>query len=131
MKRKTLVFISIALIVSGCASVEGPVSKKHYSSKESLEYLQEVLTFNRKRYVQNHPNLKANLKRAISEGRIMKGMTKEQAKASWGEPDITYRSVTNNIIIEQWVYKDNIDNVNFEKRDYYLNFRGGVLGSWQ
>lgn len=131
MKRKILIFISFALILSSCASVEGPISKKHYSSKENLEYLQELLSHNRKKYVKSHPNLKPYFKMAILDGRVAKGMAKEEVKASWGEPDIVYRSVTNKIVNEQWIYKDNVDNLNSEKQDCYLIFRGNLLASWQ
>ncbi|MEW6008631.1 MAG: hypothetical protein AB1629_03250 [Candidatus Omnitrophota bacterium] len=131
MNKILLIFISFLFFLTSCASVEGPISKKHFSSKENLEYLEEVLLYNRKKYVEHHKNLKPYIKKAILEGRIVKGMNKAEVKASWGEATNSYRSVTNNIVIEQWIYKDNIDLATLEKRDYYLNFREGILRSWQ
>lgn len=131
MRKNLLLGIGIIFLLAGCASVEGPVSKKHYSSAENPAYLQEVLEYNRKQYLKEHPVLAPKLRQAILEGRLIKGMSKEEAKASWGAPDIVYRTVTNNIVNEQWVYKDNIDRLNLEKRSVYLTFRDNFLYSWQ
>ncbi len=52
---------------------------------------------------------------------IFIGMTKEQAKLSWGSPKKINKTVTGNVTYEQWVY-NNGD---------YVYFRNGKLTSWQ
>ena len=131
MRKNLLLAIGLIFLFYGCASVEGPISKKHYSSAQNLIYLQEVLEHSRKQYVKEHPVLAPKVRQVILEGRLLEGMSKEEAKASWGDPDIVYRTVTNNIVNEQWVYKGNIDRLNLEKRSVYLTFKDNFLYNWQ
>jgi hypothetical protein len=60
--------------------------------------------------------------KSIQEGEIFMGMTSEQVKASWGEPDDINRTVTKWGVHEQWVY---------EESRKYLYFEDGKLTSWQ
>lgn len=41
---------------------------------------------------------------AIEEGKVFVGMTDKQARMSWGKPEEINKTVTNNIVHEQWVY---------------------------
>jgi hypothetical protein len=60
--------------------------------------------------------------KSIQEGEIFMGMTSEQVKMSWGEPDDVNRTVTEWGVHEQWVY---------EESRKYLYFEDGKLTSWQ
>jgi hypothetical protein len=128
MRNYSLLGLALVFLF-GCARVIGPVSKKPYSSAVNLEYLQEVLEYNRSQYIKQHPGLSILKKQAILEGKLLKGMSKEEVKVSWGAPDIVYRSASNNIVNEQWLYK-NIDAFSLERRNVYLNFKGELLHSW-
>lgn len=130
MKKMILCLIMFALFLTGCVAVLGPISGKKYSSEDDLRYLQEVLEYERKQYIKDRPALDAAIKNLILEGRLMRGMTREEVKASWGKPDIVYRTVTNNIVNEQWQYKD-IDYLNMQQRSYYLTFKDNKLDKWQ
>ena len=57
----------------------------------------------------------------ISDGYIKRGMTKQQAKLSWGEPNQIHRTVFSGGVHEQWVYNNN----------QYLYFENGILTAWQ
>ena len=43
----------------------------------------------RSEYVERHLELTSEIKQAILEGKVIKGMTKEDVKASWGKPSRT------------------------------------------
>lgn len=60
----------------------------------------------------------------IISGKIWLGMTKEMAIESWGRADDINRTVTSNMIREQWVY-GGISN------RQYLYFENGILTTWQ
>ncbi|MBU2540370.1 MAG: hypothetical protein KJ593_00550 [Candidatus Omnitrophica bacterium] len=130
MKRFGLFLIVSILFFYGCATVEGPITKKKYSSEDDLEYQQEMLEHGRRQYIKKYPDLSLEMNKAIAEGKIIKGMSKEEVRASWGAPTIVYRTATNNVVNEQWIYKD-IDYTNLTRRSYYLNFKDNLLYSWQ
>jgi len=52
----------------------------------------------------------------ILEGSVWLGMTDEMARDSWGEPSKIDRTVTSNLVHEQWVYPS-----------LYLYFENGIL----
>ncbi|MDB5017055.1 MAG: hypothetical protein JWQ84_1887 [Mucilaginibacter sp.] len=56
----------------------------------------------------------------ISDGYIKRGMTKAQARLSWGEPNQIHRTVFSGGVHEQWVYDGG-----------YLYFENGILTAWQ
>ena len=58
-------------IITGCAA-SGPLIKPNYES--------------RREYVGKHSELTSEIRQAILEERVIKGMTKEDVKAIWGEP---------------------------------------------
>lgn len=130
MKRTLALLIFLSLGLSACFSVTGPITKKQYSSPEDPLYMQELLESDRLQYLKQHPQLNQRLRRLISEGRLVRGMTKDEVKASWGMPDTVYRTKTNTIVNEQWIYK-NIDPRTLIKIIYILNFRSEKLASWQ
>ncbi|MBL7130966.1 MAG: hypothetical protein ISS45_06170 [Candidatus Omnitrophica bacterium] len=71
---RTLAIFSFifSLTILGCAS-SGPLLKPDIDSRQG--------------YVMNHPELSYEIKQAILEGRVIEGMTKDDVRASWGEPD--------------------------------------------
>jgi outer membrane protein assembly factor BamE (lipoprotein component of BamABCDE complex) len=65
------IFVIFLIFLSGCAT-SGPLLRPSFNSRQE--------------YVRNHPRLSPEIKQAILEGRVIKGMTKEDVRASWGEP---------------------------------------------
>ncbi|MFH1201964.1 MAG: hypothetical protein V1674_03625 [Candidatus Omnitrophota bacterium] len=116
----------------GCAIVKGPISNKPYYSLENPDYKKELLEFKRGDYVRRHPGLRADIRASILNGQIVLGMNQEQVKASLGEPSQVYRSVSGNIINEQWVYEPDVDKTEAEfARSRILYFDNGILKSCQ
>ncbi|MDD4910168.1 MAG: hypothetical protein PHR44_05765 [Candidatus Omnitrophica bacterium] len=71
--------ISLAMIVIEGCSAAGPMGKPSIALK--------------KEYIQSQPALSPETKKAIIEGRVIRGMTKVDVRASWGAPnDIYYYS---------------------------------------
>ena|SRR3989338_4974368 len=62
------------LTVTGCA-VNGPLIKPSQDT--------------RREYVSKHPWLDKEIKQAILEGKVIKGMTREDVRAAWGKPSKT------------------------------------------
>lgn len=58
--------------------------------------------------------------RAVIARKILFGMTREQVRASWGDPDDINRTVTRSRTREQWVYGSQ-----------YVYFDNGVVTAWQ
>jgi len=73
----------------------------------------------RLKFVNSH-NLPARHKKLILEGSICIGMTKDEVKASWGEPDDINRFIYEWGTKEQWIYGDT-----------YLYFEGNKLTAIQ
>jgi len=79
MDIKRLYFIMTLIVFSfilsfttiGC-SATGPLLRPTINSREE--------------YIMSHPELSLEIKRAILEGRVIKGMTKDDVRASWGGP---------------------------------------------
>ena len=130
MKRVFALLIFLSLGLSACFTVTGPITKKQYSSPEDPVYMQELIEDGRLQYVKQHPKLNQRMKRIILEGRLVTGMTKDEVKGSWGMPDTVYRTKTNAIVNEQWIYR-NVDQRTFERVSFILNFRAERLASWQ
>lgn len=131
MKRVILLLIALSFALSACyTTVTGPVTKKKYDSSEDPRYIQETIEQGRLDYIRQHPKLNPNTKRIIMDGRLVKGMSKEEVRASWGPADTIYRTKTNEIVHEQWIYK-NIDPVTFDRLNYFLNFKNDKLSTWQ
>ena len=71
-RRYFIIFSFIILfILFGCAT-SGPLIRPNQSSRQE--------------YISNHPELSSDIKQAILNCRVIKGMTKEDVKMSWGEP---------------------------------------------
>lgn len=74
----------------------------------------------RQDYVKAHPELPERTKSAILKGSIIIGMSAEDARTSWGDPDKVNRTVSAFGVHEQWIYGNT-----------YAYFEDGVLKSWQ
>lgn len=95
-----------ALLLTGCASIDRAIDAPRQNRAQS--------------FVASNPDLDENVKRNIVEGRVLVGMTKDQAKAAWGEPTRKNLMGGQHGDFEQWVYPY-----------AYLYFRGGKVTSWQ
>jgi hypothetical protein len=71
-------------------------------------------------YIKDHPEVSDRIRQAIAEGSIVLGMTKEDTRASWGDPSHVNKTVNASGISEQWVYGNT-----------YVYFENGRLTSWQ
>ncbi|MBL7130969.1 MAG: hypothetical protein ISS45_06185 [Candidatus Omnitrophica bacterium] len=93
---RTLVIFSFIFLLTilGCAS-SGPLLKPDMDSRQG--------------YVMNHPELSYEIKQAILEGKVIKGMTKDNVRASWGEAseviDITKTRFYTGKSEESWIYR--------------------------
>jgi hypothetical protein len=75
----------------------------------------------RKSYTEEHPELSERIRRAILEGKLVLGMSAEEARAAWGAPSRVNKTVNAYTVSEQWVYGD----------DDYVYFENGKINSWQ
>jgi hypothetical protein len=82
----------------------------------------------RKWYVSNNTNLSTEIKGIILAGKWKIGMKRNDLLASLGVPYSINRTVTSNIVHEQWVYDYDI---RIPRRTTYLYFVNDVLTSWQ
>ena len=82
----------------------------------------------RKQYVQTHPEVDTYIKTIISQGKIVRGMTEDQVKASWGHPYDINRSVGSWGVREQWCY--GYWHYGWRPTSF-LYFKNGTLDSWQ
>ena len=92
--------------------IDAKVTKVYIKNNEIDHYL----IFPRKK----HPDWPEEIWDLIKKGKIRLGMTKEQVRLSWGQPNDINRSVGPWGIHEQWVYGSQ-----------YLYFENGILTSWQ
>jgi len=60
----------------------------------------------RQRYVNDTPELKSEIRKAILDGDVIEGMTKEQVYASWATPLFKGEKKENGITYEYWTYPE-------------------------
>lgn len=77
-------------------------------------------TVRRRKFVDSY-KLNARNRQDILAGKIRLGMTREEVRASWGDPGDINRAAGVGYVHEQWVYSDST----------YLYFDDGILTSWQ
>ena len=76
-------------------------------SKERIQVsdlLKEARHQRRIDYIKTHPDLGPKTKEAIHRGKVLIGMTADQAKASWGAPDRKHTTVDAIKNKERWSY---------------------------
>jgi len=76
-------------------------------------------------YVNSRPHISADLRAAILEHRLLKGMTFDHAEASWGKPSYKHRETSDSGVEEIWEYKW------IGQPDKEILFKNGVLDSWK
>jgi len=104
--KQLICLLILVMVMSGCATI-GEITGWNPMPRRTA-------------YVDAHPKLTSKKKNLILEGRICRGMTKDEVRASWGEPSDINRSAGSWGVHEQWVYGRQ-----------YLYFEDGKLTSWQ
>ncbi len=64
----------------------------------------------RERYVNDNPELKSDIKKAILEGDVIVGMTKEEVYASWATPIFKGEKREKGSTYEYWTYPNMKDS---------------------
>ncbi len=93
MQKVTTTILAV-LLLSGCNSVERLITA--YTKPECQQHSDRL-----QKYLTENPDTSNNIRLAMKEGRILIGMTMEQARVSWGSSD----SSTTNIHGVQWQWK--------------------------
>ena len=88
-KIKRLIIVSFVeiMFLTGCSTT--PLTKPFYSQ--------------RKLYVERNNTVAEDIKNAILAGKVIKGMSKEEALASWGKPTEIFQHTANDK--EVWYYR--------------------------
>ena len=71
LRLRFLPTLTVVMIFSSCAST--PLMKPGLN--------------NRTAYIDNHPYLDQSIREAIVKGKVIKGMSFDDVRATWGEPD--------------------------------------------
>lgn len=76
----------------------------------------------RERYVNENPELRSGIKKAVIDGDVIVGMTKEQVYASWGTPIFRGEKTEKDITYEYWTFPD-------KKNSPFVNlyFQGDIV----
>ncbi|MBF0569830.1 MAG: hypothetical protein HQL18_03545 [Candidatus Omnitrophica bacterium] len=95
MEIKNVLIFLIALFLVGCARTGGIIRPNGDSRQE---------------YVVSHHELSPEIKHAILQGTVIKGMTKEQVRFVWGESLMITRATPGQTVynregLEEWSYK--------------------------
>lgn len=98
-----LVSFILAGVISGCATT--PLTKPGFSQ--------------RKAYVQENNNIGDEIKNAILNGKVIRGMQKSDVIASWGKPTKIYEQTANER--EMWYYKGLGSLFEPGKRVFFVN----------
>lgn len=101
-----------------CQAADKSDWRREYEQKDLAEQLARQQR--REDYVKARTDLPQQTKDAILQGTIILGMSSEDARASWGQPERVNRTVGSFGVHEQWIYGNT-----------YLYFDDGVLRSWQ
>lgn len=108
---KTLLVL-VFLATTGCAAFSRPLMKSDQDSGRE--------------YINRHPELTEEIKQAILHGEVIKGMTKDEVIASWGNPSRINEPFTNqfgNYYGETWEYNRLL------AIPIYIAFENGIVES--
>ncbi len=108
--KKLWILPSLIVLISGCATV-GDFASRNVTNREDKRLLA----------VTNHPEWPDPIKKAITEGTIIVGMTQEQTITSIAKPYKINKTVGAWGVHEQWLYYG----------DLYVYFENGALTSYQ
>ena len=125
MRTKILALGLVFIFLSGFISAQ-------LSESTPREYIEK----RRKNYVKDYPRLSPKIKKAILNGDIIMGMTKEQVRATRGRPYKINKTTTASRIHEQWImhpswYKPRSFEADKDKEYGYIYFDNGKVTSWQ
>ena len=84
-------WVLMLLILTSCTFLARPTVKTHFSSRQE--------------YISRHPELGEEIKQAILGAKVIKGMTKNEILATWGNPD----RVSNHSTDPRWFEKGEED----------------------
>ncbi len=83
-------------------------------------------------YISKHPELSVDIQQAIQDGKVIKGMTKEDVRAVWGDPKIidSYDkekplSSYNQEGVDWWSYRGS--SLSFSTKRYVKFYQGKVI----
>ena len=79
-------------------------------------------------YVNHHPDLSSEKKQSILNGKLLRGMTREEVLASWGRPTKSNISEGSWGVDERWIYRS---PSRYYPNTRYVYFRNGILTSIQ
>lgn len=108
------IFFMIGMIISAVKD-DAPSST---ASEQTVP--EETLTREGQQIKHQHAAWSNAMCNVVAEKKIRVGMTTEQARASWGEPERINETVTANNRREQWIYGRQ-----------YIYFNNGILTSYQ
>ncbi len=108
MKRLQLFFLAgLIVFLAGCVSPAG----------------------RRADYLDTHPELSEKVSKAISSGELVSGMTMDEVRASWGEPDMITKSVSEEGVDQIWSYDSYHENQE-NQSPVIIRFGKGRVTSW-
>ena len=95
----------------------------------SLIFLQACVTPQTRRqdYVDEHPDLSADISSSILKGEIAKGMSREDVRAAWGDPERETLSLTENENQNQEIWSYYTPVGRFTEGTVILTFMDGKL----
>ena len=105
------ILLILGLICTGCASV--PIAKPSLASRQ--------------KYIESNGSISFEIKQAMIEGKVIKGMTKEQVIATWGKPSEVLTWEASNSLVqgeESWWYNRYF---NIFQPIFYINFKDGIV----
>lgn len=132
-------YIQVKIIKIGLGTQDGPVKMIFSPENSTKEYclnvrfsgvnksmsgifgidFNEAFQFNNPKL--NYPKISASTWSLIQKGKVVSGMSKKECELSWGVPQKINRTISGNILSEQWVYSTSS----------YLYFKNGVLTTIQ
>ena len=88
-----------------------------------LKHFDEAFSFTDPRL--NYPNISEEVWTLIKQGMVTIGMTSEECKLSWGQPDKINQTIQDGLTVEQWIY------IGLTDTRRYLYMYNGKLKSMQ
>jgi len=127
--RCVVLLITILVLSSGCATTRarfGAAWGKAWQEYKEANPRQYPAT-RRQKYIKEHPGLRAKTQEAIRGGFITVGMTTEEVRASWGNPNAHRERISGYNTYTQWRY----GKYRYRYNLYVLFFVHDRLQSWQ
>ena len=106
-----LILVACLLILSSCIFVSAEQKSDHNANSRPDETSRDI-------YVLGHPSLSPRIQNLIRNGLVDTDMTKEEVRASWGEPDRITNLSSNQQYDEMWLY---VYNILINTRVYFKN----------